>query len=243
MKTNKIKQAILFIIILPLMALNYQKEEDGTNENAKDITNWKWELKSVTSGNKILTPQEKEYFADNAYILEFTSDSTFWLNTSINLAGGSYIIVKEGVISISNYHEFTAVGTTDDYERELNDSLINIFNKVTTYQVLDNTLTFKDKTGEVAFDKSSQVDFIDINNDFRNNIILFPSPTYNKIYFKSRSPNFINKSFKIYNCSGKEMYSGNINNEQSIDISSLLPRIYIIKVGKENYLVQKFVKK
>ena len=126
--------------------------EDSTSVEP-DITRWKWELQSVTSDNKTLCPQKSDYMLDNAYLLEFESDSTFWLNTSVNGAGCYYTIIKYGVISISNYHEFTAVAASDPYETELNDSLISVFNKVTTYKVISDTLHFKGKDCEVTFKK------------------------------------------------------------------------------------------
>ncbi len=149
MKTKKFKKSILMVIILPLMA--FSCEEEKTNDI--DITKWKWELRSVTSGNKNLSPQKNDYLRDDAYLLEFTSDSTFQLSTSVNFAMGSYHIIKNGDISISNYHEITEIATTDDYERELNDSLINVFNKVTSYEVINNTLIFKGEVDKMVFDK------------------------------------------------------------------------------------------
>lgn len=61
--------------------------------------------------------------------------------------------LKYGVISISNYHEFTEVAAVDPFEKELNDSLISVLNKVTTYEIISDTLHFQGKSCEVKFNK------------------------------------------------------------------------------------------
>ena len=122
-------------------------------EKEINITKRAWKLRSVTSGNKTLCPQKSDYIQDNAYLLEFNSDSTFWLPTSVNMAGGDYEIIENGIISILDYHEVTEVATNDSYERKLNSNLISVFNKVTNYEVISDTLHFKGKDCEVIFNK------------------------------------------------------------------------------------------
>jgi hypothetical protein len=159
MKTKKITHIVKkpWVAFLGVCFLIYslntacKKEEEKTNDI--DITKWKWELRSVISGNKNLSPQKKDYMRHDAYLLEFISDSTFQMSTSVNFALGSYHIIKHGVISISNYHELTEVGTSDDYERELNDSLVSVFNKITSYEWVNNKLTFKAEDCKIIFDK------------------------------------------------------------------------------------------
>ena len=72
---------------------------------------------------------------------------------------------------------------------------------------------------------------------------MFPVPVKNIVFIESKGQNIINNPYTIYNCSGKEIFCGKINNEQSINVSWLLPGFYLIKVGKADYLVQKFIKR
>ena len=154
MRTKKMIKYVLAVVILPFLAMSCQ-EEEATNEEITtevDITKWKWELKRVNAVNKTLAPQKNDYFRDNAFLLEFISDSTFQLSTSANLAGGYYNIIQNGDITISNYQRWTEVAEPKD-ERELNDSLISVFNRATSYEVINNTLTFEGEVGEVVFEK------------------------------------------------------------------------------------------
>jgi hypothetical protein len=110
-------------------------------------------LKSIDSDGAVLTVSEDEYFREHAYVLRFTSDSTFNLNTSVNLAQGNYSFNQKNNISISNYQEYTEVAAVDTFEKKLNELLIKSMNKVNKYMIIENMLIFEGGFGEIKFVK------------------------------------------------------------------------------------------
>lgn len=148
MKSIKNK-LVLLLIILPMVTISCKKDVTDTT----DITVWEWKLKFVQTDNEKLKPKKKEYLRSDAYTLTFENDTTFKLNTSVNMAGGIYFIVEKGKISISTYEEYTEVATTDNEEIKLNENLLSVFNSITTYEVLGDNLIFKGTQGKVEFKK------------------------------------------------------------------------------------------
>jgi hypothetical protein len=142
-------QLALLLVIIPMITISCKKDLTDTT----DITAWEWKVKSVTTNGKTFKPKKKDYLRNDAYILVFENDMTFKLNTSVNMAGGNYLIVEKGKVSISTYEEYTEVVTTDNKEVELNKNLLTVFNEVTTYEVLGDILIFKGTKGEVKLKK------------------------------------------------------------------------------------------
>ena len=81
-----------------------------------------------------MMPGLGNYHNDDAYILYFKDDSAFQLNTGTNLAKGNFVLFPDGSISVSNYQEYTEIGTVREEERQFNDLQIELFPKVKTYK-------------------------------------------------------------------------------------------------------------
>jgi heat shock protein HslJ len=126
------KNLILFIAILPLMAISCEKDKTDT----LDITEHKWELKSVTIGSETFQPKENK----SRYVLEFVNDSAYTFNLSVNDGGGIYKIPSKGEITIKSVF-FTEKCCENDFDERL----LEIFPKNInyTYKVEGSTLTIK----------------------------------------------------------------------------------------------------
>ena len=140
---------IIIIAIFPLITFSC-KEKEIYNI---DITEFQWKLVAINFDGKELTASKDEYFREDAFLLVFTSDSTFSLNTSVNYAQGKYSIDQNGIISISNYHEFTEVAVVDTNEKELNSCLIKSINMVEEYMTTENSLILEGECLDIKFNK------------------------------------------------------------------------------------------
>lgn len=141
------KKIMFLLIFFPAILCNGCKKEDLTD--TIDITQFSWKLKKISvDGNKIKV-KEDDYFNNEAYILVFENDSIFRLNTSVNLAKGSYQITTKGDISIFNYQEYTEVGVQND----IDDKLLQVTSKITSYKVLENILLLKGDNCEIELKK------------------------------------------------------------------------------------------
>jgi heat shock protein HslJ len=85
----------------------------------------------------------------DAYILKFINDTTFSLPTSVNYAGGKYVIASNGNVRI-NYNISTEICCENNFDEQM----INVINKVNTYYCKGNELTFLTKENEkIIFEK------------------------------------------------------------------------------------------
>ena len=140
MRTNQL--VILFILLL--FSLNSCKK----NEDADFLLQNEWKIKSIFTNKETLKPQKKTH-REEAYILKFNNDTFFDLHTSVNYAGGGYIITSVGNISI-NYDIFTEVCCENDFDKQMT----NVMNSVNGYYCKGNKLTFlTDKNEKIIFEK------------------------------------------------------------------------------------------
>ncbi len=133
---------MLFLLLFSTI-LGSNCEKNLTDET--DITKYSWKLVSITTKEESLKP-------DNKHILEFPNDSIFYLNLSVNSAGGKYKILSKGEIKIYSYNAFTEICCDDT---DIDYALLNILPTITSYQVLNNTLIFKGASNEVEFNKEN----------------------------------------------------------------------------------------
>ena len=71
-----------------------------------------------------------------------------------------------------------------------------------------------------------------------NKFTIYPNPAINQIFIESEIPGDF--EFSIINILGKEEVSGKINGKNNlVDISSIPPNVYILRVANESY---KFIK-
>lgn len=145
------QMTIILFIFFPLLAGMSSCKKDKTLE--VDITKFEWVLQEINTWSETYKPEKKEYFRENAFVLNFDTDTTFSLNTSVNYAGGKYKMETKGKILIVAYGESSSVGVADTKEQELNQNLINVFKEVTEYKVVGKTLVFKGRKGEIEFKK------------------------------------------------------------------------------------------
>ena len=142
----KTQITLLLYIIFPLITGMSSCQKDKTLDI--NITEFEWELNSITDdGNKVKRPSG-DFHRDDAYILRF-SDSTFVLNTTVNSAGGHYKIITKGEINILSYGVMTMVCCETDFDEKM----ISVFKGMTSYTVKGKTLTFKGDNSEVEFKK------------------------------------------------------------------------------------------
>tara|TARA_R110002033_G_scaffold161303_2_gene197777 strand:- start:613 stop:1056 length:444 start_codon:yes stop_codon:yes gene_type:complete len=145
------KNSLLLILCLTLSSISCSKDDKSSD----DITLHDWNLISIKFENQITIIPQKDFFNDNAYILKFSSQSAFSLNTSVNGAIGNYSInhVSNKII-ISDYHEITEVGETSTDEKTINNLLIQLLNNATSFNVnLDDLILFGENE-EFVFKKN-----------------------------------------------------------------------------------------
>ena len=135
----------ILTILLTAILIGCTKE----NVSETDIALHRWKLNSVTKDNISLVP-DMDNFVEDAYLLEFNSDSTFHMSTSVNSAGGKYSIETIGKIKVHNYHAFTEICC----ETEFDDVLLAAFVQVSSYETTGNLLIFKEIDLEIDFGKN-----------------------------------------------------------------------------------------
>lgn len=144
MRVQNCSLTILTILITAII-IGCTKE----NVSETEIALHSWKLNSVTNNNISLMP-DMDNFAVDAYLLEFNSDSTFHMSTSVNYAGGKYSIETIGKIEVHNYHTFTEICC----ETEFDDVLLAAFVQVSSYETIGNRLIFNGINIEIDFDKN-----------------------------------------------------------------------------------------
>lgn len=128
------KYTILIFTILIGLILSSCKKEDVNI----DLTLYSWEVE------KIKKQGEYSYTkANESYVLEFTSDTTYNLNLDVNNCFGHYEILSNGYIDIS------AMGCTEICcDSEFAEDLSHLFPKMTEYYGNGDELIFEGQ-GEI----------------------------------------------------------------------------------------------
>jgi len=144
MKTYNIIGIKIVLFVFAVITLSNCKK----NEDTEFLLQNEWKAKSISTEKKTSEAPSKN-FREEAYILKFTDDSCFLLATSVNYAGGGYIIISEGGISL-NYSIFTEACCENDFDEQM----INVMNNVNSYYCEGNRLTFSaDKNEKIIFEK------------------------------------------------------------------------------------------
>ena len=125
--------------------------KDVTNEI--DITEYSWSLKSIEiDGDKSKIPSKDEHGhsidTNEDYILTFTNDVSFSITLSINTLYGGYQIPKKGTIQI-----IPRLSTYICCDIDFDDIIIDNIQKIKSYTVLGNTLTFNGDNVKIIFKK------------------------------------------------------------------------------------------
>jgi hypothetical protein len=132
MKTIKLLFGTMIATVL--LFTSCEKEEDMTDYTSTiDITEYDWKLLEVRTNDSYY----KNPSSDTRHILTFENDSMFFMNTTVNLAGGGYELITKGEISI--FYNFITEMCCDS---EMDDMLVSQFSNINTYKVLGNNLYF-----------------------------------------------------------------------------------------------------
>jgi len=144
MKTyNQVGIKMLLFIFAVVTLINCKK-----NEDINFLLQNEWKAKSIHIDKTTLKVPTKN-FREEAYIFKITNDSCFLLPTSVNYAGGKYIITTEGNINM-NYGIFTRVCCENDFDKQM----IKIMNEINSYYCKGNRLFFlTDKNEKIIFEK------------------------------------------------------------------------------------------
>lgn len=142
-----------YLIIIPVIFLTVNcSHELPVNFS---VTDYHWQLLKVETGTgEELKPEDKDYLRDDAYVLVFESDSTFRLNTSVNVARGKCIVMEEDdKIEIVTYQEITEIATADLEDMKLNNGLIKVIRQVEEYEKDGDHLVLEGMEGKAKFKK------------------------------------------------------------------------------------------
>ncbi len=83
-----------------------------------------------------------------------------------------------------------------------------------------------------VYKKDYQVNSIDGFTKHENNFVIYPNPTSNQLFLESKIQE--DQEFSIVNLLGEKIGYGKLNGQiETIDISSLPPNVYIIRIGNE----------
>ena len=132
----------LLLIFISILSLSCSKEDITSS-----ITDNKWKVKSVIVDNQKETAPVFTW----AYVLEFDSDTTFLMNTSVNTGGGNIKIISEDLLEIK-YCEFTEVGGHNDFD-ELLLAALSPFSSIMNYELKGNKLALTKYNKEVVLKK------------------------------------------------------------------------------------------
>jgi heat shock protein HslJ len=128
---------ILLSICFPLFLGSSCEKESNENIN---ITNSKWMLEYIEIGNH-------KYEPPIDYVLEFSNDSLFFMNLSVNTAGGKYKMEEKNKITILSYSPLTEICCESDFDNKL----LNNFIKVQEYNIDGKSLIFSSENLYLGF--------------------------------------------------------------------------------------------
>jgi len=78
-----------------------------------------------------------------------------------------------------------------------------------------------------------------IENNTLENLKIYPNPVSNELFIEST--NAFNDRFSVYNLLGKELLKGSVNNDSSINVTTLKKGMYFLKLANSNTTF-KFIK-
>ena len=146
MKTYKL---VTLIFLLLLFMSSCKKPVEN-----KDFLQSEWKIQSILNENERLSVPSDNKFNKHAYVLKFDKDSSFYLPTSVNDAGGKYQILSEECILIKDYQEWTEIGNIKEHQKEFDKQLLYVLNGVMFYFHVENELIFRGEGNkEIVFVK------------------------------------------------------------------------------------------
>ncbi len=137
----KLKIILLSVCFLLFSVSGCEKE---SNENI-NIINFKWRLEYIQI-------KQNKYKPPTDYVLEFLNDSLFYMNLSINTAGGTYKMKDKNKITILYYSNLTEACC----ESEFDNQLVNNFKKVKEYRIYGKNLIFSSENLSIGFKRNAK---------------------------------------------------------------------------------------
>jgi len=128
---------LLTLSLIFTILISCKKDTTATT----DITTYEWSMISFSDGKKKRITKK-----DHQYHLSFSNDSTFFMPTSVNGAGGKYDIDSKGAITLT-YSTITEVCCENDTDERL----LKLLPKITSYKVLGEILYFENNTEYIKF--------------------------------------------------------------------------------------------
>jgi hypothetical protein len=128
------KNLAFLLLAVPLLFTACEKADTTDYTNIMEITEHNWKLLEIRTNNSYY----KNPSSDTRHILIFENDSMFFMNSTVNMAGGGYELITKGKISI--FYNFMTEMCCDS---EMDHMLVSQFSNVITYEVLGNKMCFK----------------------------------------------------------------------------------------------------
>lgn len=161
-----------------------------------------------------------------------------------------YSIVEEkGIDEIGTYiYAFNSCGPYSTWYKGIG-SIEGLFGSIVKYPLLLNTynLACLKHNDMVKYNNNAECpqcfcltsdNNIEVSNDF-DNIIIYPNPTNEKIHISDAVPQ---SYYAIYDIYGKEICTGILNNNKTIDVSNFNSGLYYIRINlKDKSSTGKFI--
>jgi len=129
-------------------------QQDQTNTDIETIIS-SWSVIRVEVSGESLAPENKDYPKDNAYTLKLEVDSTFTLTTSVNSYTGDFQFNPEERSLSFQIKGGTRIGTINQYAEKIDESLLVLLSKVTTYDLSGSNLTLISEEGNIELINSN----------------------------------------------------------------------------------------
>jgi len=150
MKQNQRPMVHLIVMFSLLFSLSGCNDDDT---NLTDITAQDWKLISIKLQNETISISQESYVNGSSYILRFPNSSTFFLDTSVNAASGTYSVNGES-IELRNYQELSEVGTNAPEQLQINDLLLQQLKDVNRYSTTEDKLILYGDNEEFMFSRN-----------------------------------------------------------------------------------------
>jgi len=132
-------QKILKLISITIYLLIIIGCSNSDSQVVDDITKFQWKLVSIELEDETIILSERSYAKDLSYILSFTENSTFSLDTSVNAAMGKYSI-NSNLLSFIDYKELSEAGTNDPEQLKIDELLLQRLMNITEFKTNENFL-------------------------------------------------------------------------------------------------------
>lgn len=114
-------KTLVLTLFISTLLLNCSKSDDSDVSN--DFTKYDWKLVSINLANETISLSEKSYVKPWSYILRFSNNSIFYLDTSVNAASGKYSI-NDNILKLRAYQELSEASTNDPEQIKINNLLL-----------------------------------------------------------------------------------------------------------------------